>query len=450
MTDPADLDALEARDRIRRGEMSAADYTRALLARIAEREPKIGAFAHVDPQRMLAEADACDLRHRTGRETGPLGGLPVGVKDIIDTRDYPTENGTVLDSGRRPTRNAVVVDRVRMAGGVLAGKTVTTELAYFHPGGTRNPAAPDSTPGGSSSGSAATVAAGMLPLAIGTQTTGSVIRPASFCGVVGFKPTHGLIPRTGILRQADPLDTVGVFARSVADAALLADALAGYDPGDDATRPEPVPRLLETALQDPPVTPAVAFVRSRTWERADEDTRSGFEELAAALGPACEEVALPDVFDEAMPAHATLMNAGFARNFAPYEARGADRLSDRIRAAIAKGRDVSAVDYLAALDWRTSLNAGLEQLFERYDVILTPAAPGEAPKGLETTGDPIFNGTWTLLGVPAITLPLLQGANGLPIGVQLVARRGDDARLLRVARWLKRTVDELLAQDETA
>jgi Asp-tRNA(Asn)/Glu-tRNA(Gln) amidotransferase A subunit family amidase len=432
----AGLPALEARRRLEKGEIRAAELVEANLARIAEREPEIGAFAFLDADLARGHAKAIDDYRGTGRPVGALHGLAVGVKDIVDTRDMPTENGTPIDAGRRPGKDATVVQRLRAAGAVVIGKTVATELAYFLPGKTRNPANPEHTPGGSSSGSAAAVAAGMVPLAIGTQTNGSVIRPASFCGVIGFKPTHGLIPRTGILKQSPPLDTVGVFARTVEDAALLADVLAGYDPGDADTRVLPPPRLLDVAGTEPPVTPALAFVKTPAWDEAEESTKEGFAELAAALGRACTEVALPEPFAEGRNAQRALMLAGFARNLRSYYDRGADNLSPTMRAAIEEGMRVTATDYLTALDWREALNAGLEQLFEKYDAIVTPAAPGEAPQGLDSTGNPAFNGLWTLTGVPAVTLPLMQGPNGLPVGVQLVGRRGEDARLLRTARWL--------------
>ena len=259
------------------------------------------------------------------------------------------------------------------------GKTVTTELGSMHPRKTRNPHDLSRTPGGSSSGSAAAVAAGMVALAIGTQTNGSVIRPASFCGVVGFKPSFGTIPRTGILPQAPSLDTVGVFARTVEDAALLADALAGHDPADSATQLVPPPRLLETARTDPPVTPAIAFVKGPAWNQADPETQEGFAELADSLGAACEEVVLPEMFDEAARAALALMRVGIARHYRSYLERGREQLSNSMREAIEDGLRITAVDHMAALDWQPALNAGLEQLFGRYDAIVTPAAPGEAP-----------------------------------------------------------------------
>ncbi|MEZ5858693.1 MAG: amidase [Geminicoccaceae bacterium] len=256
-----DLGAIELRDRLARGEFKAVDLAQAALNRIAVLEPELRAWAWLDGEHVLAQARALDAHRATGRPIGPLHGLPVGVKDIIDTARIPTENGCPVDRGRVPVLDAFVVTRLKAAGAVLMGKTVTTELAYLHPGPTRNPTNPAHTPGGSSSGSAAAVAAGMVPLAIGTQTGGSVIRPAAYCGITGFKPSFGAIPRTGILSQSPSLDTVGVFARSVEDAALLAELLFGHDPADSATLPAPPPRLLSTALASPPVTPMLAFVR---------------------------------------------------------------------------------------------------------------------------------------------------------------------------------------------
>jgi Asp-tRNA(Asn)/Glu-tRNA(Gln) amidotransferase A subunit family amidase len=441
-TDPADFSALDARGRMARGEMRAAEYVDAQLRRIAAGDPEIEAFAFFDPTLPRAAAKAVDDYRASGRPIGALHGLTVGLKDIIDTADMPTENGTRIDAGRRPGKDATIARRLREAGGIVMGKTVTTELAYAWPGKTRNPHDPARTPGGSSSGSAAAVAAGMVSFAVGTQTFGSVIRPASFCGVVGLKPTHGLIPRTGVRLLAGPLDTVGVFARSVADAAMAADVLAGHDPLDADTRLMPPPRLLDVALTEPPVPPDLAFVKSPVWDQAEPETQQGFRELVEALGARCTEVALPDIFAEWQDAHKALMQAGMARNLRPYYQKAKDQLSAPMRAIIEDGLKVSAVDYLMALDWRDALTNGLDQLFERYDAIVTPAAPGEAPRGLETTGNPIFNGLWTLCGVPAVTLPLMTGPNGMPVGVQLVGRRGEDARLLRTARWLADLVEK--------
>ncbi|HZA66108.1 MAG TPA: amidase [Geminicoccaceae bacterium] len=418
------------------GQHTSEQAVEACLARIAEVDPQVDAWAFLKADFAREQARSADRQRGTGRPIGPLHGVPLGLKDIIDTRAMPTENGTVLDAGRRSGRDAAIVSRLKAAGAVIMGKTVTTELAYFAPSKTRNPHDPARTPGGSSSGSAAAVASGMVPLAVGTQTNGSVIRPASFCGVVGYKPTFGLIPRTGILAQSWPLDTVGVFARSVADAALLAECLIGHDDGDSATAPVAPQGLPAAAAADPPLPPLFAFVRSPVWDQAESDTKEAFAELVAALGAQCDPVDLPQPFARGHAVHRTLMAAGFSRNLGSYYNRGKDQLSGHMREAIEEGRKVLAHDYLAAVDWIEVLNGGLEQIFQRFDAILTPAAPGEAPIGLETTGNPAFCTLWTLCGTPAISLPLLQGKDGMPLGVQLVGRRGYDARLLRTANWL--------------
>ena len=433
---PAQLDALTARDYLADGSLGASQLTEACLQQIAAREEEVQAWAFLDQRYALDQARRLDHYRQSGHALGPLHGLPVGLKDIIDTRDLPTENGNVLDAGRRPEQDAWLVDRLRAAGAVIMGKTVTAECAYLAPGKTRNPFNPGHTPGGSSSGSAAAVASHMVPLAIGTQTGGSVIRPASFCGVVGFKPSFGLIPRSGVLRASPRLDTIGTFGRSVEDVALLADVIIGHDPADPETSPAAAPQLLRTALSKPPVAPEFAFIKTPAWKQVDDDCAEGFAELVEVLSGRCDEIALPGVFAEAAVAHRRIMAVEMAHNLRHYYEHGADRLAEQTRQIVEEGRSIAASDYLAALDWRETLYAGVEEIFDRYDAILTPAAPGEAPAGLESTGSAAFNVLWSLLGTPAVSLPLLSGANGLPVGVQLVGRRNDDGRLLRSARWL--------------
>jgi Asp-tRNA(Asn)/Glu-tRNA(Gln) amidotransferase A subunit family amidase len=418
---------------IRDGKISSEELTRACLARIEAREPEVQAWAFLDPEHALRQARAADEWRKRGRPLGPLHGLPVGVKDIIDTADMQTENGTVLHAGRRPRQDATLVSLLRAAGAVILGKTVTTELAVYAPNKTRNPHNLEHTPGGSSSGSAAAVADGMVPLAIGTQTNGSVIRPASFCGVYGFKPSHGLIPRTGVLVQSPPLDTVGVMAANLQDLALLAEPLMAFDAKDSASRPCARPNLLDSLSEAPPVPPKLAFVRSPVWDQAEEDAKAGFADQV-------EDVELPSAFQDAIELHRSVMEADLAKSFAREYERGRDRLSARLREMIERGQEIRAVDYNRAVQRIAALNAALAEVFGTYDAILTPAAPGEAPKGLGSTGSPIFCTIWTFCGTPAVTLPLLTGASGLPIGVQLVGEKGDDARLLRTARWLIETV----------
>jgi Asp-tRNA(Asn)/Glu-tRNA(Gln) amidotransferase A subunit family amidase len=423
------------RDRLATGALRASELAEALIARIEAREPEIGAFAWFDADFVRQQAKALDALRQSGRPIGALHGLPVALKDIIDTAKIPTENGCKIDAGRVPATDAAVVARLKSAGAIIMGKTVTTELAYMQAGRTRNPHNPAHTPGGSSSGSAAAVADGMVPLAVGTQTGGSVIRPASFCGVTGFKPSFGAIPRTGVLMQSPTLDTVGVFAASPLDAALLAEVLMGHDAGDRATVPAPVPRLLDVARAAPPVRPVLAFVRPPGWDKADPDLHAAFDELVAALGDQVFEAPLPNAFDQAAKVRARINFAEMARYYHRY-AKNRAALGDRTRAAIEEGEAILARDYLAALDWADVLYAGLGEIFERCDAILCPAATGPAPEGLDYTGDAIFNGLWTLTGTPAVTVPAFTASNGLPMGVQLVGPRGGDARLLRTANWL--------------
>lgn len=433
----AALSATELRDRVASGALTAEAVAKAFLAQTEAREPEVGAWSFLDGDDVLAQARRLDAARRTGRPIGPLHGIPVAVKDIIDVARMPTGNGTPLDAGRTAREDAALVARLRAAGAVIMGKTVTAELAYLHPGATRNPHRGSHTPGGSSQGSAAAVAARMVPLAVGTQTGGSVIRPASFCGVVGFKPTFGRIPRTGVTRQSPSLDTVGVFANSVEDAAMLAEVLYGHDAGDPATRPGPEPRLLETARARVPAMPVLALLRMPGYEeRAHPDMRAALDELAQTLGERCFEVDLPPIFGEAAAIRERINLAEMSRFYDHYHRRGANALSPTLREAMERGQAISARDYLAALDWSDLLWAGLEEILARCDAMLCPAATGPAPEGLGSTGDAIFNGVWTLARVPAVTLPLFASESGLPMGLQLVGGRDDDARLLRTARWL--------------
>jgi len=431
------LPASEAARLIRDGVISSKQFVEACLARIREVDGQVQAWTFLDPDHALAQARAADEWRLQGRPTGPLHGVPVGVKDIFDTADMPTEHGSVLYAGRTPSRDAAVIAMLRAAGAVIMGKTVTTEFAYFSPGKTRNPHNPEHTPGGSSSGSAAAVAAEMVPLALGSQTNGSTIRPAAYCGVIGFKPTHGMISRQGILALSRTLDHVGLFARSIDDIALLAAQLVGYDEHDPDTRPRGRIPFVEVAAEEPPLPPMFAFVKTPHWERADEDTKKGFAELIGQLGEQVEEIELLPSAIDAWELHRTIMEAEMAANLEREWEKGRDRLSEQLRAQLERGRNVRAIDYQRARSRIAPIHEGFVELFEqRYDAILTPAAAGSAPEGLDSTGDPAFCTLWTLCGMPAISLPLLQSTNGLPIGVQLVGPRNGDARLLRTARWL--------------
>ena len=431
------LSATETARLIRDGVISSRQLIEACLARIDEADAQVQGWAFLDRDYALEQARSADQSRMSGQPIGPLHGVPVGIKDIFDTADMPTEYGSAIYAGHTPSRDATVVARLRAAGAVIMGKTVTTEFAYFAPGKTRNPHNPEHTPGGSSSGSAAAVGANMVPLALGSQTNGSTIRPAAYCGVVGFKPTHGLISRHGALLLSRSLDHVGLFANSVDDIALLAEQIVGYDEQDADSQPRARIPLGQIAAEEPPLPPMFAFVKTPYWDRVDEDTKEGFAEIIEHLGSQAEEVKLFPSAADAWQWHQAIMGAEMAHNLAREWTDRRDLLSEQLRAQIERGREVRAPDYLRALSQVAPLNESFVEIFEqRYDAILTPAAPSAAPKGLASTGDPAFCTLWTLCGMPAISLPLLQGASDLPIGVQLVGPRHGDARLLRTARWL--------------
>ena len=417
------LSATALAEGLRDGVFTAEAVAQSCLARITAREPAVQAWAWLDAEGVLAQARAADRRLAAGLPLGALHGIPVGIKDIIDTADMPTENGTVLHAGRRPAADAALITRLRDAGAIIIGKTVTTELATYAPGKTRNPHHSEHTPGGSSSGSAAAVAAGMVPLAVGTQTNGSAIRPAAFCGVYGYKPTAGLISQAGVLRQSPALDQVGVFARTVDDAALLAAQLieSSLDLGSAA----------DTAMP-----PRLAFVRTPRWTETTEDTRAAYASLIERLGGNVTEVTMPAAAAPAWDWHRTVMETEIAENFDAEWQNGKARLSASLRGQIERGRVTAVADYQHALAQIPLVDALFDDLYSKYDVILTPSVAGTAPRGLGSTGDPAFCTLWTFCGMPAINVPLLHGANGLPLGVQLVGPRRGDARVLRAARWL--------------
>jgi len=433
-SDLSELTASQAAAEIARGALSAEEYTRACLDRIAAVEGEVRAFIHLDPEHALTQARALDRHKSNGGRIGALHGIPVGIKDIFDTADYPTECGSPILSGRRPDTDATAVRKLREAGAVIIGKTVTTEFAYFHPGKTRNPRDLTRTPGGSSSGSAAAVAAGMVPLAIGSQTNGSMIRPAAFCGVFGIKPSHGLISRSGALTLSRKLDHVGAFARSLDDLALILDVLVGYDPDDPDSKAYASPSFRAGAAEPPPLPPSFALVRTPMWDKADADARGALEELAKELG--AREVELPGDFAGAWDGLRAIMAADMAYNLGAFVDQGGE-VSKQFAELIALGRSVTAPEYLAALRDARRYAVRLSAIFEQLsDAIITLSARGVAPLGIDKTGDPTFCTLWTLTGLPALNLPLLANADGLPIGVQLVGAPGMDERLLRTANAL--------------
>ena len=440
--DLADLSATAAAKSIRSRDISSEDLIAACLARIAERDGDIQAWEYLDPDYALEQARSADQRFAAGDAPGPLHGVPVAIKDIIATADMPTQDGTPIHKGRQPERDAFCVRALREAGAIIIGKSVTTELATLTPGKTRNPHNFEHTPGGSSSGSAAAVASGMTPLALGTQTGGSVVRPASFCGIHGLKPTLGLISRTGVTMQSHTLDTVGVYGKSVRDLALITDVLAASDPGDDVSYPR-APLNLAARLDDAGQSrPRIAFCHTPAWDEAEAGAQAAITELANALGDRCEHVAMAAELDDITPVHHTIMAAENTHHFGPLQDKAGHLLSAALRQRLEAGSAITTRQYLDALSRREPMYRAFANLFERFDAVLCLSSPGPAPKGLGATGNPVFNSMWTYLGVPTVTLPLLE-VDGLPLGAQLVGPRRGEVGLLQTAVWLEKAVQEL-------
>lgn len=423
---PTHLTACEIVDAVARGALSPGEVARAFAARVAAREPEVRAFAHFDAEASVAAAE---------RGQGPLCGLPVAVKDIIDTADMPTAWGATRLAHRRPVRDATLVARFKAAGGFVLGKAITSQYALFASGPTTNPHDPARTPGGSSSGSAAAVAAGFAPVALGTQTNGSIIRPASYCGVVGFKPTFGVLPRTGVLRHFAPLDQPGLFAHNIEDTALVVDALAGADPEDPDSR-DLLGSLRVAARNE--TAPRLAWLVDPYAARAEPTTQAALTAFVASLPLVVERLDLGRPFGRAEAVMRVLMSAGFAQSLgAEIDAEG-EAAAEVLRATLAYGRGLSGMELTAALVERDALRARAKAALVPYDAVLTFASTGEAPLRAAGTGDPIFATLASLIGAPAYSLPLLTGPNGLPIGVQIFAAPGADAALTRAAGWLMR------------
>ena len=420
-----------------------SELVEACLTRIDEVDAKIEAWAFLDREHALRQAKAADDQRKRGDAVGPLHGVPIGIKDIFDTSDYPTEFGSPLWAGRTPRRDAAAVASLRAAGAVIMGKTVTTEYAYFNPGKTRNPHDPERTPGGSSSGSAAAVAAGMVPGAIGSQTNGSVIRPAAFCGVVGFKPTHGLIPRTGALLLSRALDHVGVFARSVEDAALLAETLAGFDDGGSRhARRSPGRNSSPWPASEPPLPPRFAFVRTPAWHHAEPVTGPAFAELVEALGEDVNEIELCAGFERAIEMHGIVMAVEMAHNFHRDYEQGRDQLSPMLRALIEQRPRLSGGRLHARIGRQRAAERRPRCRFRRVRRHPDPSSSGRRRRAARQHGQP---GVLQHLDLPRHARRDAAAAAGrgrhAASGCSLSAARGNDARLLRTARWLVKALE---------
>ncbi|AHV91414.1 amidase [Bordetella holmesii] len=414
------LGALEAVRRLQRRELTAVQMARACMARIEQRESTVKAWAALDPAHVLAHAQALD----SGSVQGILHGLPMGVKDVLDTHDLPTRYGSGIYSTHQPPADAAAVALCREAGALVLGKTVTTEFATDQPGPTRNPRNTAYTPGGSSSGSAAAIADDMVPLALGTQTAGSLIRPAAYCGIVGYKPTFGRVPRAGMKTLAENLDTIGGLARSVDDVALLASVIMG-----------------DTRLRDLQEfeRPRVGMLRTFQWRQALPETRNAYEEAARLLsraGAEVEEVVLPAQDCSLVQLHADVMAFEAAQALTYERTRCRAQLCSRLLAMLDAGAAIRADDHEERLLRARQSRSRALQWFERYDVILAPSTAGEAPFFDQGMGDPLFCRVWSLFGFPAVHLPFAVGPQGLPVGLQAVGAPHTDHRLLAAARWM--------------
>jgi Asp-tRNA(Asn)/Glu-tRNA(Gln) amidotransferase A subunit family amidase len=448
LNNPSLLTACAAREAIESGLLSSVELVEACFSRIEELEDSIGAWAHLDKELALEQARQADKFRSRGFPIGALHGLPVGIKDIIDTSDYPTENGTVLHQGRQPSQDATLISLLKEAGAIILGKTVCTELAVYSPGKTRNPHSTAHTPGGSSSGSAAAIAEPMVPLSIGTQTNGSVIRPASYCGVYGFKPSFARISRHGVLEQSRHLDTIGVFARDLSDLALISDVLMRYDSQDSAMTPIAPPCISKVMAEALPANPRFAFIRTPKWDQVEQSSKDGFRELIDAINEQQKDtvyvVNLPAQLDDIYEHHQNIMEADLARSFAKEYDSGKSQLSAVLVEMIERGQKVTTTEYSSSVTKIKQYAEVVAEIFEEYDAILTPSTSGSAPSGLASTGSPIFNTIWTFCGNPAINLPILQSLEGLPVGVQIVGDKDDDARLFRSSRWLLELLNDEL------
>ena len=427
MPDPLSLSVRDAAQEIAAGRLTAEALASACLDRIAAREAVVGAWHYLDRDAALAAARQRDAEP----PRGPLHGIPIAVKDLIDTADMPTGYGSPIYEGHRPAADAACVALARAAGAVALGKTVTTEFACFTAGKTANPHNPAHTPGGSSSGSAAAVADGMVPLAFGSQTAGSTIRPAAYCGCIGYKPSFGMIQRAGVKALADSLDTIGVMARTVDDIAYFTGVIAGRPALRDVKMPAAPPRF--------------GLYRTPMWGEAEPSTIAALDRARTALekaGAWIAEIVVPPEHQTLSAAQETVMGFELVRALADERLNHSAQLSPRLAQLLDQGMTVGADAYDAALAETASARARLDGFFGPCDALLAPAAPGAAPRGLGYTGDPVFNRMWTLLGTPCLTLPAIWGDSGLPTGVQLVARIGADARLMAAGLFLERALAE--------
>ena len=438
MPDIFSLSANELATQLREGEISSVEVCSQYIERIGKFEKDVKAWSHFNKKLLLEKAAEADEHRISGKPLGLLHGLPVAVKDIIGTLDMPTECGTTIRKKMTASQDSEVVNLLKIAGAIIMGKTETTELAYFHPGKTTNPHDYKRTPGGSSSGSAAAVAAHMAPLSIGSQTNGSTIRPASYCGVVGYKPSYGLISRYGILKQSDKLDQVGIFGKSVEDVALLAKVLIKKDLFDPSTIHYSTEDMIDVCRKGPLFDPKFIFYKTKNWKNLDKESQESFEIFIKTFKKNIEVFDTPSYFDDIPKYHKIIHETDMANNFQLYYKKYKKKLSKEMVSAIERGFKNSATEYAEAIDFMKRSYDSYKEVFEDYHGVLTPASSGVAPKGLGNTGSPEFSTVWTYLGLPSISLPLLTGKNDLPLGIQLIGDKYDDLRFLGVASWVEK------------
>ena len=438
MTDVFSLKVEELVEKIKNAQITSVELCQLYIDRINKFEKDIKAWAHFDKKLLLEKAAEADEHRRLGKPLGPLHGIPVAVKDIVGTLDMPTECGTVIRKGKSYSQNAEIIELLISAGAIVMGKTATAELAYLGPAKTTNPHDYSRTPGGSSSGSAASVASFMAPLSVGSQTGGSIIRPASYCGVVGYKPTYGLISRNGVLKTSEKLDHVGVFGRSVEDVALLAKTLIKKDKFDTASVHYSAENMLDETKKGPLFEPKFIFYKTDYWKLVEKKSRESFEYFIKSFKKNIEVFDTPSYFKDIHKYHQIIYDTDLANNFSLYFKKYKKKLSKIMQDAIIRGNKHSAKDYAEAVDFMKRSYESYEEVFEDYHGVLSPSSPGVAPKSLKTTGTAEFNKVWSYLGTPCISLPLLQGENNLPLGVQLIGAKYDDQRFLGVANWLEK------------
>ena len=442
MTDIFSLSLEELAEKIKSGQLTSVEVCKTYIERIKKFDKDIKAWAHFDRKVLLEKAAESDEHRKAGKPTGLLHGVPIAVKDIIGTVDMPTECGTVIRKGKSYSQNAEIIDLLHSSGAIVMGKTATSELAYLSPPSTTNPHDKNRTPGGSSSGSAASVDYFMAPASIGSQTGGSIIRPASYCGVVGYKPTYGLISRNGVLRTSYNLDQVGMFGRKVEDVAMLAKVLIKKDKYDPATIHYSTENILTETKKGPIFEPKFIFYKTDYWKIIDKKSREAFEYFIKSFKKNIEIFDTPSYFKDIHKYHQIIHETDLANNFSVYYKKFKKKLSKYMQDAISNGNKYTAKEYAEAIDFMKRSYESYEEVFEDYHGVLSPSSPGVAPKGLKSTGTAEFNKVWSYLGTPCISLPLLEGENNLPLGVQLIGNKYDDHRFLGVAKWLEKECQE--------